>query len=510
MSPRLPLHDRRIGLALVIVIVLARSVPVLYWADLHFDADQAVTGLMAKHLVEGTALPLFQYAHRYVLVLEAWLVAPLVAVAESSVLLIKSVPVALNVATAALLYWTLTVRPPTAAPMTASSAALSPAVALLATMPIALPAPSTARSLTDALGMNIEPLLFTLLLWLWRERPVPLGITAALAVTNREFALYAIVALLAVDLLRDRSARLWRGRLVALVAFAATWSGVRLLEQYSSPRGPGTTFAVAAAESGSNLSVATAAACVDPRFIPRDVWTMATEMLPFQLGLTSGLSLGDFYAPSIEAGWLWAPLVAVLLVGACRGLHRAWRDRPTPMTWLGLYLVLVGLMAVLAYATTRCGHISVSTLRYTLLSLFVPVGAFTLALERDARSRARWLIMGIFVLWVGVCALAHVSVARELLKSPPGAYRELARYLDSRGIRFIVSDYWIGYHVAFLTGERIKALTDFPRIHDYTLAVRANLDRAVEVRRDREERCAGAVVVARFYVCPASQTSPRP
>lgn len=510
MSPRLPLHDRRIGLGLVILIVLGRSAPVLYWADVHFDADQAVTGLMAKHLVEGRALPVFQYAHQYVLVLEAWLAAPLVAMAESSVALVKSVPVAMNVATAALLYWTLTTRPASAA-STTSGTALSPVVALLAAAPVALPAPGTARSLTDALGMNIEPLLFALLLWLWRERPVLVGITAALAVKNREFALYAVVALLVVDLLRDRSARLWRGRIIALVAFAATWSCVGLLEKYSSPYGPGTTFAVAAAARGSHLSVATSAMCVDPRLIPGDAWRMATELLPFQFGLTSSSSGADFYRSSIDAGWLWPPLVAVLLLGACHGLHRARRDGAAPMTWLGLYLVLIGLMAVLAYVTTRCGHVSVSTLRYTLLSLFVPVGALTLAVERGARTRVGALTIGIFALWVGVCALAHVSVVRGLLQSPPrAAYRELASYLDSRGVRFIVSDYWTGYHVAFLTGERIKALTDYPRIHDYTLAVRANLDRAVEVRRDREERCAGAVVVARFYVCPASQTSPRP
>lgn len=481
------------GLGLVIVVVLARSFAALYWADVHFDADQAVTGLMAKHVAEGRAFPVFQYAHRYVLVLEAWLAAPLAAVAEGSIPLLKSVPVALNVATSALLYSTLT-----------STTALGPVVALFATAPLAVPGPPTTRGLTDAIGMNIEPLLFALVLWWWRERPVALGIAAALAVKNREFALYAVVALLVVDLLRDRSAKLWRGRIVALVAFAVTWSSVDVLTQYSSPFGPGTTVAMVGG-SEDTLPTVTVAACVDLRLIPRDVWRVVTELLPYQFGVSTGPWSTDrvYGADPQSVPWLWAPLVAVLAFGMLRGLRRAWRHGATPMTWFGLYLVLVGLLAVLVYAVTRCGHVSVLTLRYTLLSLLAPVGALTLGLEREPRSWARGLLISVVALWVGMCALAHASLVRGFIESPPrGAYRQLAAYLSAQDVHFIVTDYWTGYHVAFLTGERIKALTDYQRIHDYTLAVRANLDRAVEVRRDRDERCDGAVVVARFYVCP--------
>ena len=63
--------------------------------------------------------------------------------------------------------------------------------------------------------MNIEPLLFAILLWRWRAWPVGLGITAAVAMKNREFTIYALAALVTLDLIRyaiDRIPALARWR----------------------------------------------------------------------------------------------------------------------------------------------------------------------------------------------------------------------------------------------------------------------------------------------------------
>lgn len=501
MIPRVGSVPGKTYLCMLVLLVLARSLAFLCWPDIHFDADQAVTGLMAKHLIEGRALPVFQYAQDYVLVLESWLAAPLFAAVDNSVTVLKSVPVALNVATDALLFVTLT-----------SGLHLSAPIAFVAALPLAVPGLLTARDLTDALGMNMEPLLFTLLLWRWREWPIALGVTAALGIGNREFALYAVAALLAVDLLRDRSPELWRGRLVALVACAVTWAGIGVLKQYSSPLGPGTSSAMRM-DSRGNMAVASSAACIVPKLMPQDLRIMLTEQLPLQLGVgDSELEGARVYGERPQnLTWLWLPLVGVLGVGAARGVYRAWRQGPAPATWFGIFLILVGAQAVLAYALTRCGHVSIYTLRYTLLSLFLPVGAIVLSLERESRSGVRALVVAVIVTWIGSCALAHARLLRQYItEPPPEGYRMLAEYLDSQGTRFIVTDYWTGYHVAFLTGERIKALTDFERIHEYTLAVRANLDEAIEVRRIRDEPCDGAVVISSFYVCPSKVSNPLP
>ncbi len=484
---------RRVCLALVAVVVLARCAPILAWGDIYFDADEAVVGLMARHAAEGTAFPVFQYALKYVLMVEAWLAAPVMALADSSILSLKSVPVALNVATATLLYAMLTATP-----------ALAPTAALLAVAPFALPGEITAQELTEAIGMNIEPLMFTMLLWLLRERPFLLGVTAAVAVKNREFAFYAIAALIVVDLLRDRSARLWRGRIVALVAFALVWSGIEVLRLHSSPLGPHSSMAMLT-DRGDNMSVAVGAMCIEPSLMAGDLWRTVTEMLPAQLGVVSDpRSMARGYgAQPLEAAWLWVPLVAVLAAGAGRGVLRAWRIGPSSVTWLGVYLMLTGAQAVVVYALTRCGHVSPFTMRYTLLSLFIPAGAIALALERETHRAVRAIVFGMVILWVGVSGLGHVTLVRALSDAQPqGTYRRLAIHLEQQGVRYIISDYWTGYNVAFLTNERITALTNFERVHDYTLAVGANLDRAVEVRRSNDQRCEGAATVAGFYICP--------
>jgi hypothetical protein len=500
MTPRAQSVVRRLGLCVVILVVLARSVPQFYWSDVQFQADEAVIGLMAKHLAEGRAFPVFQYALPYVLVLQAWLSAPFVAIADGSVALVKIAPVALNVATASLLYLIVT-----------STAGLGPVLGLLVAAPVALPGATTARDLTEALGMNIEALLFALLLWLWRERPILLGITAAVAVKNREFALYAVTALLLVDVLRDRSATFWRRRLVTLVAFALTWSAVEMLRLHSSAIGPGTSVAMLG--GGDNMAVAANAMCIVPSMMPRDLWVTATELLPYQFGITMDpRSTARAYGVwPFQAPWLWAPVVAVLAFGVVRGLARARRDGPTSMTWFGLYLVLVGSQAVVVYALTRCGHTSPYTLRYTLLSLLIPAGALALGLERESRTGIRWLMIGVVSAWIAVCAMDHGTLVYALAKADTrGSYRQLTNYLEGQGIQFIQADYRTGYQVAFLSGERIKAWTPFERVHDYTLAVRANLDRAVEVRRVGEERCDGATVVVEFYVCPPIKSPPLP
>jgi len=69
-------RERWIVLAVVLVFVVARSAVFVFVPGSHFDSDQAVTGLMAKHLSEGRAFPLFFYGQTYMLGVEAWLAAP--------------------------------------------------------------------------------------------------------------------------------------------------------------------------------------------------------------------------------------------------------------------------------------------------------------------------------------------------------------------------------------------------------------------------------------------------
>ena len=77
-------HERTVVLAVAVTLVLLRSaVFVLFEAN--FDSDQALIGLMAKHISEGRTFPLFTYGQNYNLAVEAWMAAPLFWIAGPSV-----------------------------------------------------------------------------------------------------------------------------------------------------------------------------------------------------------------------------------------------------------------------------------------------------------------------------------------------------------------------------------------------------------------------------------------
>ena len=48
-------------LLLLAALTVVRSAVFVFWPASHFDSDQAITGLMAKHLAEGRAFPVFWY-----------------------------------------------------------------------------------------------------------------------------------------------------------------------------------------------------------------------------------------------------------------------------------------------------------------------------------------------------------------------------------------------------------------------------------------------------------------
>jgi len=93
------------GLAcgLAAALIAFRSAVWIWWPQSHFDSDQGVYGLMAKHLSQGRTFPIVMYGQSYMLAVETWLTAPLFAVFGSSVILLKLPLLALNIATAVLL-----------------------------------------------------------------------------------------------------------------------------------------------------------------------------------------------------------------------------------------------------------------------------------------------------------------------------------------------------------------------------------------------------------------------
>ena len=145
-------RDGRIALAVACAaaaaLVLARSWAHLRFEHLNFDSDQAVIGLMAKHFAEGRAVALYQYAFDYVLVLNAWLAAPLVRFFGASVAVVRVPEVLANLAVVCLVL-TVLVR----------EVRLSPSLAFAAALPVILPSTLVSGNLLSLLGGNVEPLV---------------------------------------------------------------------------------------------------------------------------------------------------------------------------------------------------------------------------------------------------------------------------------------------------------------------------------------------------------------
>jgi hypothetical protein len=154
-------RERLLALGVAAGLVVYRSLVFLWWEQSHFDADQAIVGLMAKHLNEGRAFPLFFYGQQYLLGVESWIVAPFFAALGISVLTLKLPLLLMNLAAATLLIVGLD-----------RYAGVRPAVGLLAAVFSLVPPPGTASRLVQANGCNIEPFLYVLALWALRDRPV--------------------------------------------------------------------------------------------------------------------------------------------------------------------------------------------------------------------------------------------------------------------------------------------------------------------------------------------------
>ena len=358
-----------LGAALA-ALVIARSSVFVFWPAAHLDSDQAVTGLMAKHLAELRAFPVFWYGQTYMLGVEAWLAAPLMALAGASVAALKLPLLAMNVAIALLLFRGLT-----------TDAGLDEPRAALATLFFVLAAPITTAHYLTANGGNVEPCFYVLLLWTLRRRPVWFGVVLGTGFLNREFTIYGAAALVTLDaarrtLLTREAARRYG---IAFGAAVVVWVGFLILRHFSSAAGPGTSTADLSTNlAGNNLLQIAERLCLDPQAIAAGAGRLFTLHWPELFGLERQ-PLTDFGIESVVHQGL--PLSAWLLVPAfgipAFRLFVSSASRLLPRTSdLGFcaYLVLVAAFSLVGYLVGRCGLIDFHTMRYELLSVVGAVG----------------------------------------------------------------------------------------------------------------------------------------
>ncbi len=491
----------RVALGLVLLgigaLIVLRSVVFLQYEQADFDADQAIVGLMAKHLSEGRAWPLFFYGQLYMMGVQAWLAAPVFLLLGPTVLALKLPLLLINIATGGLLVWLL-VRD---VGLRAWQAGI--ATSLFAALP-----PVTASRLVQAQGGTIEPLFYALVLWMARQRPVIFGLVFAFGFLQREFTLFAVLAILGLevwtrDLFSRRRLAHW---LVVGLVFLGACEGVLLFRGQASMFGP-RTAPVALDAAVDNVDVLAGSVCLTPANVAGNVTWLLRENVPTFFGVRRQPA-GEFIVARQPSGvtFAWPPLVAALgLAGVLVGAR--WRDwwtlstaeplgRSSRFAW---FLLLTGLLS-LAGVAAGCNVRNVITIRYHLMFALAPVGLVSLAFLSARGRRLPGAMAGATVAWALAMTLSSVWLWQEYRRAPPpDPFRILADDLAAHGDSVGWASYWVSYHVDFLSQERVRlSPTSAIRISDYAREAMQAGRHAITVG---DTPCDGGREVAGWWVC---------
>ena len=460
---------------MAVALVCVRSAVWLLWEQSYFDSDQAVVGLMTKHLAEGRAFPLFFYGQHYMLGVEAWLAAPLFRWFGPSVVALKVPLLAINVLIACLLL-----------KIFVEDVGLRPGMAFVSSLFFVLPPPVTSSRLMEAQGGNIEPFLYTVLLWLARDRPALFGLVAGVGVLNREFTAYAIAAMLIVEWWNGVlfSKRNLRSKLVALVFALGVAVLVRVMTPHADLLGPGTAGPGSAIVL-NNLDLGSISKLCWNTQIASNVEWLFSRNLSLLFGWDRG-SFSPYFRSDLVGGqsWLVVPLlglfgvVLVAWVTRLRATHdgefvTAPRSRVTegqvPGAAFPAYVALVGVVAAMAYTLSSCLVQDAMLIRYTLLTLFVPIGALGWLFRVERSRTLRMMATASVLVWAVAGGIDDVRLLTRYVRRPPvNEYRRLSAFLEQSGIAFGRAPYWTAYQIDFLSHERLTiASSDFVRVKRY-------------------------------------------
>ena len=479
------------ALAMAWLLVIARSVVYAAFEQAHFDSDQAIVGLMAKHLSEGRAFPLFFYGQSFMLGVESWLAVPIFWIAGPTVAALRTSLILTNLGVVTLLIIGL-VR----------WGGLRPFHALVASSFFAFAPPVTAARLVEAQGGNVEPFLWVVVLWWLRDRPAWFGAVLGIGFLNREFTIYAVPALVTGQVwnrtfFRSDTLRAW---LLAAVTFFFVWQGVQALEPFADLAGPGTRGQLLGGFAGSQVGNLANRMNVHLTEVPARLAAVLAGLLPRLVG---GRTLDDVIAVQGRDWMIWpmglAALAAMARIAQLSFGARSDRRLAPEEAAFAFYVLAIGAIAVVAYAVSR--PLDEGTVRYMLLGLFVPIGLVAVWLALEPRAVARQAIVAGVVAWMALSGVDNFRQAARFVRGAgqPNPMREVADALVARRLTIAEATYWRAYKLTFLTEERVKvASTDVARITEYqTLANQAGPG----LTRVQDQPCAGEQPVAGWYLC---------
>jgi len=442
--------------AAILALALGLRVAILATSQRYLRSDEAVVGIMAKHIVTCGARPIFLYGQAYGggHAIVAYIAAPLFHLFGRSAILLTAITAAFSVANVVLLYLLL-------------RRYYSPALGLAASLLYAVLAPVTYTSM---LVNGATETLFLCLLGLhaffrmfYEGRPsavsaLALGATCGLACWSMDFAAAYPVLYVVVLVAAGRSLLFHWKMLPGLAGFLAGWSPVLIYDVTHEWAHVGKMLG-----RGSGQ-------WIGPRFLDAfgSLWVhdlagfFYWEIDDFPRGIpwTSWAQYVVFAAALVWAVVRYGPRVRDMAVRG-RGA-RAWepsRVRPEvmPLLYIAVYLFL--------YCLSGFSAAGRRTPRY-LLPLYplaaVPMAAFVLDLCRKGRA---WRVPGIGAAVVLVAAALYQDSRligpprhheHHVLTSGEGI-RGVARFLEGKGIRYAFAPYEIQWRLVFESDERVIA-----------------------------------------------------
>lgn len=425
-------------------LALAATVrwPLLSTSYVPFNSDEAVVGLMAKHILEG-ARPVFFYGQAYMGSLDAWLIAGAFRFLGEGIHAIRIVQLVLFLAFIGVL-WIL-IR------QMFDSQEMANWGALLAAIPPLLVVTYTTATLGgygEILVLEVAILLLahrTLV----AERPsLPaytiLGLLGGLAFWTLGLSIVYLLPIGLLHLVRFRRRRI-AGYVLALLGFLIGSSPWWLYNW---------------AHAGAALQVLTSGRPMDSTIALRALGLVALG-LPALLGLRAPWSADFVPLPLFFAGTVLHLSAAALLWERFRR-----RDRLSLSTWL-----LLGVVAtfILTFTGTQFGVDATGRYLLPLYPILVMgLARFLMAARRWRPPAAVALLIAFwgmngFIVWRAAHDASRITTQFDPITRFGNHHDQaLISFLEEKGIDRGYSNHWVTYRFAFLTDEWLILSAELP------------------------------------------------
>jgi 4-amino-4-deoxy-L-arabinose transferase-like glycosyltransferase len=431
--------------ALLVAILFTTGIRLwlLFNSLVPFNSDEAIVGLMARHILDG-ARPIFFYGQAYMGSLDAWLIAASFRLIGEGLIGIRVVQIALYVAFL-VTTWLVARR--------FYGREVAAWAVLLASLPPVLVLTYTSATL----GGYGETLFLGNLVLLFGYRTLSSGIQAG----NLEYGLLGLIGGLAYWTLGIAGVYLAPVAILHLTSF----SKAKLTKYSLGLLG----FAVTSSPwwlANFRLGGEAMAALTTGYPITSSVWQRLLGLVA--LGIPALLGLRFPWSPT----YVSLPLIflgTILHAGIiAHSIHR-WRTGKTGLSLGSRLLLIMGAVFLAAFLGTQFGIDS--TGRY-LLPLYLPLvlaGGHFIRSASEWRKGAGYLVLGAFM-------LSSLAGVKQAIESGDGLTTQfdpisrfdnahddlLVRFLQAEGYATGYSNYWVAYRLAFLTDEAITLAPALP------------------------------------------------